>query len=102
MFTSKKDEEIEGLKAQIMTLTEEAKSIDQGWLECRIASEKKDTEILILNKKMSELQDYHSNETALLKRRVASEKKKRLNNINANDRKMLKLVKALEAQQTKA
>ena len=102
MFTSKKDEEIEGLQAQIMTLNMKVKSMDQSWLDCRIASEKKDTKILILKKEMGDMQEYYSGEDSRLRRMVASEKKRRLNNINANERKIQKLVKALEAQETKA
>ena len=102
MFTSKKDEEIEGLQAQIMTLNMKVKSMDQSWLDCRIASEKKDTKILILKKEMGDMQEYYSGEDGRLRRMVASEKKRRLNNINANERKIQKLVKALEAQETKA
>ena len=94
MFASKKDEEIEELKSQIIVLTEKVKSMDEGWLECRISFEKKENEILILKKELSEMQEYYSGENARLKRMVASEKKRRINNQNANDRKIRKLTKA--------
>jgi len=102
MFTSKKDEEIEGLKAQIVTLTEKVKSMDQSWLECRVASGDKDAEILILKKERSEMQEYYSVENARLRRLVAAEKERRINNKNATERKILKLTKALQTQEAKA
>ncbi len=109
MFTSKKDEEIEALQAQVMTLTKEVesitkevKSIDESWLDCRIDSARKDDKILLLEKEMNEMRESYGHEDARLRRMVASEKKRRVNNKNANDRKIKKLTKVLEAQEIKA
>ena len=97
MFTSKKDGQIETLEKQIQVLNKKIASLEKSWLECRKESEKKDAEILDIKTERSEMQEYYSTENARLRRMIKSEKERRINNQNANKRKIKKLTKTLEA-----
>lgn len=97
MFTSKKEIQIEALENQIQLLNKKIASLEVSWLECRKESEKKDAEILDIKTERSEMQEYYSNENARLRRMIKSEKERRINNQNANKRKIKKLTKTLEA-----
>ncbi len=97
MFTSKKEIQIEALENQIQVLNKKLASLEKSWLECRKESEKKDAEILDIKTERNEMQEYYSTENARLRRMIKSEKERRINNQNANKRKIKKLTKTLEA-----
>jgi len=99
MFTSKKDEQIDALETQVLILNKEIQSYKKRLLNCQTAFDEKVAELISIKKERSEMQEYYSIEDARLRRMVASEKKRRINNKNANERKIRKLTKALETQE---
>ena len=88
MFTSKKDQEIEVLQAQIKSLNEKIQSVEKSWLNCREEHEKTETKLLTTQKELREQQEYYSSENARLRRMIASEKQRRKNSQCANRRKL--------------
>jgi len=99
MFNSKKDEQIDVLETQIQILNKEIQSFEKRLGNCQKAFDKKVDDIVHTETEMIEMQEYYCTEDARLRRMVASEKKRRINNKNANERKIRKLIKALEAQE---
>jgi len=99
MFTSKKDDQIETLEKQIQMLSKEIQSFKKRLANCQTAFDEKVAELISAREERTEMQEYYSIEDARLRRMVASEKKQRINNKNANERKIRKLIKALESQE---
>ena len=88
MFTSKKDDEIEELKAKIEVLESSLKTEEKLRIDVSIKADSEHAEHLIYKKEMLQREDEFNVEIARLRRIVASEKKKRLNSACANRRRL--------------
>lgn len=88
MFTSKKDDEIEELKAKVEVLESRLKTEETLRIDTSIKADREHAEHLIYKKEMLQREDEFNFEIARLRRIVASEKKKRLNSACANRRRL--------------
>ena len=87
MFTNKKDEEINELKAKIEVLESRLLSEEKLRIDTRKNSDREHTNFLLYKKEILQREEEFNIEIARLKRIAANEKKKRINSACANRRR---------------
>ena len=88
MFKNKKDEEINDLKAKVETLESRLKIEEKLRIDAGIKADREHADYLLDKKEVQQREDEFNAEIARLRRIIASEKKKRINSVCANRRRL--------------